>query len=432
MGIFQKVSTAYYAFQIARYGGLLVVSILLAWIFPNHPLIGIYEQFLLLGSAVTFFWVSALFDSYLTLLRNGENGGGWVRTALHSGLLFAILSGLAIAIIGSVTLDETYGFGLWGYAVFMVGESLSLLLVHFLYHNQKTLKLWLYSAFSPIAYGLALILPLISDPTFAASGMCLAGLGMLKVVWLVWEFWPHYSSEVKGKFPLRTLLQVALPISFAFLLSRSSEFVDGYLVLNFAPEQFALFRYGAKELPIVLMLANAFSTLSAAQYANAKPDQRKEILNKIRNRSGKMILGFTLLTALLLVLSKPLFVAVFGNSFAGAHTVFDVYLLLLMPRLLFPQSILRGLLKTRALTLSAGIELVLNIALSLAFLPVWGLPGIAMATVLAFACEKLFLMGVLWKQYGVSPALYTPIVIWLLSGLVLSGLYIGVTLFPPF
>jgi O-antigen/teichoic acid export membrane protein len=86
------------------------------------------------------------------------------------------------------------------------------------------------------------------------------------------------------------------------------------------------------------------------------------------------------LTALLLLVSKPLFPVVFNSAFSESATVFNIYLLLVISRLLMPQTILNGLKLTRQIMVAAFFELVLNVALSLFLLAVWGIAGIAFAT----------------------------------------------------
>lgn len=432
MKFFQKTAYAYYFFQLTRYGAFLLVSIWLAWQFPNHPLIDAYERLLLLGSAVTFFWVSALFDSYLTLMRKEYPGGGWIRSVWSVGLPMSVGAGLATWLIGYFTLPPAFQGSAIGYGLFVFGESMSLMLVNYLYHNGRNSALWLYGILSPLLYLLGIILPLFGEQGLSASCWTLGLIGLGKMVWLAVETIPLARKENRTDFPLRTLLAVAIPVSLSFLLSRSSELVDGYLVLQFAKDDFALFRYGAKELPLILMVANSFSSLQAARYAAGNQAEKLQTLGYIRHRTILLITGFSAVTAILLLVSKPLFIAVFGPAFADSHLIFDVYLLLVIPRITFPQTILRGMLETRMLTVSAAIELVLNIGLSLLLLPIWGLQGIAMATVIAFMAEKSTLAFYLWRRHGISPWKYTPILVWGSCAGLLVALYVLLQFWHPF
>ena len=58
----------------------------------------------------------------------------------------------------------------------------------------------------------------------------------------------------------KQFLVTAGPLMAATLLSGSAEYLDGFIVSKYFDEgTFAVYRYGAKEFPLVLLLANAFS-----------------------------------------------------------------------------------------------------------------------------------------------------------------------------
>lgn len=53
-----------------------------------------------------------------------------------------------------------------------------------------------------------------------------------------------------------------------------------------------------------------------------------------------------------------------------------------------------------AILWASFLEIVLNVALSLWFLQLWGLPGVAYGTVCAYVFEKLVLIGFVKKIFG--------------------------------
>jgi Na+-driven multidrug efflux pump len=73
--------------------------------------------------------------------------------------------------------------------------------------------------------------------------------------------------------------------------------------------------------------------------------------------------------------------------------VVNLYYLLIVSRLLFPQTVLLAMRRTRIQMLAALLELILNIGLSLLLVQVWGIRGAALATVIAYYAERLVLMG---------------------------------------
>ena len=135
--------------------------------------------------------------------------------------------------------------------------------------------------------------------------------------------------------------------------------------------------------------------------------------------------GLFPLSGILLLLSGPVFELAFGPDFSSAVPIFDIYLLLVIPRLLFPQSILRGLGLTRYMAVSAGIELALNVGLSILGLIWWGIEGIAMATVVAFMVEKIILVAVVQRKINIPWMRYTAMLWWGGYSLGLVALVLG-------
>ena len=109
-----------------------------------------------------------------------------------------------------------------------------------------------------------------------------------------------------------------------------------------------------------------------------------------------------------MLVSGLLYPQLFSAEFAQSAAVFNVYLLLVISRVVFPQTLLIGLRHSKSIMMVSIVELLLNISLSLLFVQWFGLVGVAYATVLAFAVEKLMLLVLLWKKEGISPLSYWP------------------------
>jgi Na+-driven multidrug efflux pump len=127
-----------------------------------------------------------------------------------------------------------------------------------------------------------------------------------------------------------------------------------------------------------------------------------------------------------MLVSGWLYPQLFSAEFAQSASVFNVYLLLVISRVVFPQTLLIGLRHAKAIMLVSIIELLLNISLSLLFVQWFGLVGVAYATVLAFAVEKLMLIGILYRKEGISPVSYWPWKEHLAYSVVMMGVYVMV------
>ena len=101
-----------------------------------------------------------------------------------------------------------------------------------------------------------------------------------------------------------------------------------------------------------------------------------------------------------------------------------VYLLLTIPRLVFPQTILIGRKKTRVTMFAAIIEQAVNIPLSLFLVRPYGVVGVALATFIVYTLEKAFLAWYLWYKMKIKPGEYIPLTVFAIYSFLLSLLFV--------
>jgi O-antigen/teichoic acid export membrane protein len=200
------------------------------------------------------------------------------------------------------------------------------------------------------------------------------------------------NNEFHISFPFwKKYLSLGGPIMVSVLLSGSAQYVNGFIIsARFDAATFAIFRYGARELPVVALLAYALSNAMVPVIAREGTDAGLKIL---KERSGRMAGWMFPLTVVIVLAAYFLFPLIYGKNFTESAGVFNLYLLLITSRLLFPQTILLALQKTGIQMLAALLELILNIGLSLILVRVWGIRGVALATVIAYYFERVFLMA---------------------------------------
>jgi len=205
---------------------------------------------------------------------------------------------------------------------------------------------------------------------------------------------------------IQTFLITAGPLMAATLLSGSAEYLDGFIVSKYFDEgTFAVYRYGAKEFPLVLLMANAFSNGMVPKVVQLG---LKDAVETIKKESLKLMHFFFPVSIGFMVLSDWAYPRLFNADFTESAAVFNVYLLLVVSRLVFPQTLLIGLKKTKTIMLIAGLELAVNFGLSILFVQQFGLVGIAFATIIASVLDKLVLILMLKKSEGISPTSYWP------------------------
>jgi Na+-driven multidrug efflux pump len=115
----------------------------------------------------------------------------------------------------------------------------------------------------------------------------------------------------------------------------------------------------------------------------------------------------------------------FNPEFQKSADIFLIYSLLIVPRLVFPQTIIVGRKKTHITLIAALLELALNIPLSLLMIK-WGygLVGVALSTFIVYTISKIFLAGYLWVKMKIKPSEYIPLKIYFLYCALIGILFI--------
>jgi len=265
----------------------------------------------------------------------------------------------------------------------------------------------------------AIILPVLLGYDLRISFICLAILSVLKYIWLLLLLFE--VAQVNWKFDLLwDTLKISLPLMLYSMVGGFAQVFDSWLV-NFQyegdPDQFALFRYGARELPFALAVATAFGSSMLPKLVKNKNESLIEVREKSR-------ILFHLLFPLAIVAafsSQWLFPLVLNPDFQESYLVFNIYLLILTSRLLFPHTILISLEKNKFIFYTSLVELVINVIASFFLVQKMGLMGIALGTVIAYAFEKIVYVIHLHRNYQLPFHRYTDVRWWVFYSVILSG-----------
>jgi O-antigen/teichoic acid export membrane protein len=220
-------------------------------------------------------------------------------------------------------------------------------------------------------------------------------------------------------------LYLGTPLIITTLISGSAQYVDGVIVsaVYRDPANFAWFRYGAKEFPLVLMLANGLSSAMLPEFSTR--ERMRESLEKIRLKSGQLMHFLFPAAIIMMLFSRWLYPRMFNPAFHKSADVFLIYSLLIIPRLVFPQTIIVGRKKTHITLISAVLEILLNVPLSLLMLK-WGygLAGVALATFIVYVMGKVLLIIYLKVKMNIKPAEYIPLKIYGIYCLLISLVFV--------
>ncbi len=424
------------AVQLLRFVTFLIISIVFTKSHLSRAQIGNWELFLFISSLLSFFWVTGIIQSLLTLYNrnrtfrsDGEAEGRKSPEIFNAFLLILFFSVLVFALgiplkspLASPADPRRYPMP-------------NLLLLYILLSNPVTLIEYIYLLnkrphrilqYGIYTYGAQLLLVLA--PVLAGFDEKSAIWGLFVItgvrwVWLIILLQRYTLLKVSYDF-IREHLKVGMPLILTFLISGSAQYIDGIIVsAHYAdPGVFAMYRYGAKEFPLVLLLANGLSNALLPRFSTR--EGMREALVILRQRSDRLIKYLFPLSIATMFVARWVYPRLFTPEFARSADVFMIYLLLIIPRLVFPQTIVIGRRKTNVILITAAVEIAVNIPLSLMLIKPYGVVGVALATFIVYFLEKVFLIYYVWKKMKIKPAEYIPVASWLLWSALLIILFV--------
>lgn len=404
-------------FQLIRYGGFTLVGILFAKLHIPQSGIATYEYAIMIAGLMSFFFLGGVVNTMLSLYPEQDN----TRASSLFFNSFLILSAYPLVVLAGVfLLLEVNPYRLSNIVILVAFYNIinvpAYLVEYILYLKKKNTALIVYGVITSLLTVGLLTTAALNDffGTFHDKLLwtteffeisVIVSLGLVALFkWICLALLLFKYARFKPDWVLlKRHLLLALPILLAIFVSGSSEYIDGLIVkARFDNVAFAVFRYGAKELPILLIVANTLSTAMIAPVAA----NMQSGLQELKDRSKRLMHLFFPITIILLIISPPLFRYVFNENFVYSSLIFNIYLLLAIPRLVFPQTILTALKHNKYQLVSAILELSLNVGLSIWLAGILGLPGIAAGTFIAFIVDKLFQAFIVWRICGIKPHQY--------------------------
>lgn len=381
--------------------------------------IGLWEQFQYIGYVLGFAWLAGLGQAYLAEVKQGsvQAAGQLSRLVMYISLGASLAIGLLLIGLEAPLLHFLSGQrqlpGWLYYLIFLLTHWPYLMYEQVLIAQGRAKRLLLVALLSNSALALAILLPLLLGYAWQVALSCLCLVALLKALLLLVDrrlWWEEHQAEeaplVPSTRPSATrLLGIALPLmGYAAL---------GTLVVSFDPwlvnywyagdaDQFAIYRYGTRELPLLVAVTNGINqAVLPALVAN-----REQGLTQLKASTLRLMhLIFPLL--LLLLLTSPWWWApLFTDRFTAALPLFQVFVLVGVSRVISPIVVLTAMGHRKALLGIGLLELVLNIALSYWLLSYFGLIGIVWATVIVYTLDKLLAAYYLYRREGISLGQY--------------------------
>jgi len=422
------------AFGVARQLTTIAIAVALAKSGISLGSIGIYEQLFFLGYLLTFFWMDGLVRGYVAMAgtmpsREQPRFLGGVAATL---ITLALLMAAGALVFAGPLIDGFAGGGVpirhWYLFIgFIFPYQASMLVEHVLMLRRDDTAQWRWMALSTAGLFLSLMVPIWMSGRLESGLLGLLVFGALRLAVLILLCRPRFPA--RGEMPAMLAWgSLSTPLIGYAIAAGGALVLDGWIINAWFrdPEVFALYRYGARELPFSTVLAGATGTVFihrlASGWAEALPDLRK--------RTRQLLHLFFPLTIGIMLFSEPLFRVVFREELGPASEIFRIYLFVLVSRFVLSGSLItaRG---ASGFMLRVGLgELAINAVLSLVLVRYWGVSGVAWATVLAYSFEKVVHLWWLRRRWGVRPDDFIPLPLWAIYSLLLALAYLSVRFWP--
>lgn len=399
------------AYHLMRQGATILVAILLTKTGLATQVIGTYEMLLYLGTLVSAFWVQGLVQGFLSEYPklNELEQRQMVTNAYGTFLLLGGLISLAMILGKPWLLPWLSGQSeLDYYDLFFIYLALNLppfLLENFFLLWKKPQHNFIYGLISFLPMIAVVVLPpwLGVDFTYSFYGLITLATG--RHLYLLYFIIKNGRWEFRADL-LQRWIWISLPLVLYALLAGLNVSFDSWLVGQYYrgdETQFAIFRYGARELPFVIALSAALGTALVPQIA----ENPESALPEIKSKSRKLFHLLFPVSIMLMLTSKWLFPLVFNTDFRESVLIFNIFLLVIISRLIFSRTILVGLQDNRVILLISLIELAANISLSWWLIRELGLAGVAWGTLLAISLEKVMITLYVYYRYRIGWQDYT-------------------------
>ena len=243
----------------------------------------------------------------------------------------------------------------------------------------------------------------------------------VKLIWSIVVVYRHADWTIDPIF-LRKYLLLAWPLLLFAAIGKGSEYVSGLTVsMLFEDENaFAIFRYGARELPIAVLMVGALATALIPEVA----ENQSLGLERIKSNTRKLSHWLFPISMASMLAAPFLFPFFFNEDFKASAQIFNIFTLLIASRILLPQVVTMGAGKNKVLIISALAELVVLVLLSLWWGSAFGLVGVAWAAVVAFMVDRVVLIWYNWRTLSIPPHRYVDWKIYFLYNFGLFGTYL--------
>ncbi|MFT6746086.1 MAG: O-antigen/teichoic acid export membrane protein [Glaciecola sp.] len=421
---------AWQGFNFIKYSSVIVTAVLMARLIPDLELIKSYENILLLASAFSFFFVSGLGQTVIPYYeaQDIEQKESMFKSLFYLLFILGLVSSLTLAFYGFYfSSKNTLNYLI--FAIVMLLNIPSFALENYYLVQKKHLNLLSWGVLTYVIQIPVFLVPLFFFDSLQSGFIGLAVIASIKFIFTCFTL-KIFTAIANLKKQTLHFLSYSWPVVLSFIIGGSYVYLNAFIVEhNLSSKDFVLYRYGAREFPLFLIIANSFSLVYSAKIVKGiKTSNSNNVLVAFKLKSKKVMHQLFPLAIILMLCSKYLFHLFYSEVYTEAYIVFNIMLFLLVSRMLFPQTLLFGYGKSKEFIYASLAELITGITLSVYLVDSHGLVGVSIAMIIASLTEKSFLIAICYRN-KISFFKHTPIWLFLMYlGLMVVAFFTSIKL----
>lgn len=231
-------------------------------------------------------------------------------------------------------------------------------------------------------------------------------IAFLTGAWLFWRVRPEEMRTVEPQYQTRLWMLSVIPLGLVGALRTANGQIDILLLGIFSTDaEVGLYRTSDQIASLVLFGYQIVNSVLGPYFAQLHATGDRQRLQRLVTASSRVVLALTLpIVLLLIILGRPVITEIFGQEFEAAYWPLVI---LSLGQLLNASMGSVGLLLSmtgheRDMVLGIGVAVSVNIVFNLILIPLYGMHGAAVATVLTLATWNLMLRKKVFMRLGIE------------------------------
>lgn len=413
-------------FHLSRQVSVLFYAFLLPFLNFSNDDIGSFELLQILAYSLSFFWISGLIQGLMHIYPSlpAQSKQKMLTVAF---LIFSLFTFFFVVFVGLgifFNLPVFHPFStipfVWIFLLYFLFNTPAQILEYTLFLEEKYQWLKITCLFSFPFQILLFTIPLLWFDNLFLGIMGLtfwACLRFLVILIHSFSFPIHFDKKL-----IYSWITYSLPLIFSALVGGLASVINASLVQYYyhgSTAVFAVYRYGARELPFVNGL---FEGLGLGIIPSLIKNMNDGLFQLRKNTLHLLHLVFPI-SIILMFFVNSWFPVLFSDQFLESIPIFKIFLFLVILRTIPTNTVINALGHSRILAVIGLWELAIHLLLSYLGLIWFGLIGIAYATFFAYSFEKLAGLIYLWWKKEILITHLIPFYWWLFYSILLIVSY---------